>query len=114
MSVVSDAAVRAKAEIAASPDVFFVEFEHPSGSSSKDPLYAVQLPQDIDLFRLWDDRDGLDMMVFNGRRWCRLTGRIWKQRKGLELDAAMNNRVPIASFCRKLRKMGVKPWERRK
>lgn len=114
MSVVSDATMRAKAEIAASPDVFFVEFEHPSGSSSKDPLYTVQLPQDIDLFRLWDDRDGLDMMVFNGRRWCRLTGRIWKQQKGLELDAAMNNRVPITSFCRKLRKMGVKPWERRK
>lgn len=105
--------LRAEAEIAAGPDVFFVEFEHQSGSSSKDPLYAVQLPQDIDLFRLWDDENGLDMMFFYGRRWRRLTGRIWKQRKGLELDAAMNDRVPITSFCRKLRKMGVKPWKRR-
>lgn len=94
------------------PDVYFVEFEHRSGSLSKDPLYAVQLPQDIGLFRLWDDENGLDLMFFYGRRWHRLTGRIWKQRKGLELDAAMNDRVPIASFCRKLRKMGVKRWKR--
>lgn len=106
--------MRAKVEIAVSPDVFFVEFEHQSGSSSKNPLYAVLLPQDIDLFRLWDDQDGLDIMFFYGRRWRRLTGRIWKQRKGLGLDAAVNYHMSIENFCHKLRKMGVKPWERRK
>ena len=112
MSVVADAEARDRLEIEGSPDVFFIELEHRSGSWSKDPLYACSLPQDIGLFRLWDDQDGLDVMFFYGRRWRRLTGRIWKQRKGLELDAAMNDRVPIASFCRRLKKMGVKPWKR--
>lgn len=104
--------LRAEAEVAASPDVFFVEFEHLGGSSSKDPLYAVLLPQDIGLFRLWDDRDRPDVMLFYGRRWRRLAGRVWKQRKGLVLDAAMNDRVPVTGFCRKLKKMGAKPWRR--
>ena len=101
-----------KAEVADGPSVYFVEFEHSSGSATKDPLYAVQLPQDIDLFRLWSDKDGLDMMFFYGRRWRRLTGRIWKQRKHIEKDPAMNDRVKITSFCRVLRRMGVKPWQR--
>lgn len=118
LSIVSDATMRAETEIASGPDVWFVLVQYgPCKDLRTDwwsqPLYAVQLPDDLDRFRFWDDGNGFDVMVKFRGRWYSVIG-AWRQLKRFHLDAAENRAYNIISFGRRILKpMGVKPWSRR-
>ena len=119
MSIVSDAAIRAETEIASGPDVWFVLVQYgPCKDLRTDwwaqPLCAVQFPDDLDRFRLWNDGNGFDVMFKFKGRWYPLIG-AWRQLKKLNLDAAENRPCSVVTFGRRiLKKMGVKPWKARK
>ena len=114
MSVVSDATMRAEAEIASGPDVFFILCEDGDGTALLGTLYAVQLPSDLGRFRLWDDGKGFDVFFKLRGRWHRVDA-VWRQPKRLGLDAAENRPCSVVTFGRRiLKKMGVKPWKARK
>ena len=119
MSVVSDATMRAGAEIASGPDVWFVLVQYGPCKDLKtdwwlQPLCAVRLPNDLDRFRLWSDGTGFDVMFKFHGRWCSVIG-AWKQLKRMNLDATENRACDIVTFgLRILKKMGVKPWKARK
>ena len=119
MSVVSDATMRAEAEIASGPDVWFVLVQYEACKTQGNgrwaqPLYAVQLPDDLWRFRLHDDANGFDVYFKFRGRWYPLIG-VWRQLKRFHLDAAENRACNVVTFGRKiLKKMGVKPWKVRK
>lgn len=119
LSIVSNATMRAEAEIASGPDVWFVLVQYGPCKDLKtnwwsQPLYAVQLPDDLDRFRLWDDGNGFDVMVKFRGRWYSVIG-AWRQLKRMNLDAAENRACNVVTFGRKiLKKIGVKPWKARK
>ena len=119
VSIVSDATMRAGTEIASGPDVWFVLVQYePCKDLRTDwwsqPLYAVQLPDDLDRFRLWDDGNGFDVMFKFHGRWHSVIG-AWRQLKRMNLDAAENRACNVVTFGRRiLKKMGVKPWKVRK
>ena len=119
MSVVSDATMRAETETASGPDVWFVLLQYearkaPGNGWWAQPLCAVQLPNDLDRFRLWNDGTGFDVMFKFHGRWYSVIG-AWKQLKRMDLDAAENRACDIVTFgLRILKKMGVKPWKARK
>ena len=119
LSIVSDATTRAEAETASGPDVWFVLVQYetrkdPGNDWWAQPLYAVQLPDDLDRFRLWDDGNGFDVMVKFRGRWYSVIG-AWRQLKRMNLDAAENRACNVVTFGRKiLKEMGVKPWKARK
>lgn len=119
VSIVSDAAIRAETEIASGPDVWFVLLQYeacktPGNGWWAQPLIAVQLPNDLDRFRLWDDGNGFDVMVKFRGRWYSVIG-AWRQLKRMNLDAAENRACNVVTFGRRiLKKMGVKPWKARK
>lgn len=116
MSVVSDAAARAGAKIASGPDVWFVLVQYgPCRDLRTDwwaqPLYAVQFPQDLGRFRLWDDGDGFDVMFKYRGRWRSVVG-AWRQLRSPVLDAAENRPCHVTTFGRRvLKRMGVKEWK---
>ena len=118
MSIVSDATMRAETEIASGPDVWFVLVQYearkaPGNGWWAQPLYAVQLPNDLDRFRLWDDGNGFDVMFKFHGRWHSVIG-AWRQLKRMNLDVAENRACSVVTFGRKiLKKMGVKPWKAR-
>ena len=119
MSIVSDATMRAETEIASGPDVWFVLVQYEAHKDMRNdwwaqPLYVVQLPNDLDRFRLWDDGNGFDVMFKFHGRWHSVIG-VWRQLKRFHLDAAENRACSVVTFGRKiLKKMGVKPWKVRK
>lgn len=119
MPVVSEAAMRAEAEIAAGPDVWFVLVQYgPCKDLRTDwwsqPLYAVQLPSDLGRFRLKDGDDEFSVMFKFRGRWYPLIG-AWRQLKKPNLDAAEGRACNIVSFGRRILKpMGVKAWKARK
>ena len=119
MSVVSDVTMRAETEFASGQDVWFVLVQYgPCKDLRTDwwsqPLYAVQLPNDLDKFRLWDDGNGFDVKFKFRDRWYSVIG-AWKQLKRMNLDVAENRACNVVTFGRKiLKKMGVKPWKVRK
>ena len=111
MSTVSNATMRAEAEIASGPDVWFVLVQYEAHKDMRNdwwaqPLYTVQLPDDLDRFRLWDDGNGFDVMVKFRGRWYSVIG-AWRQLKRMNLDAA-ENRACIVLACRQkmLKKLG--------
>lgn len=109
MSAASDALARAEAEIASAPDVWFVLVC--CDNKPLQPLYAVQLPQDLERFRLWDDPEGFDVMFKFRGRW-RPTSMAWRQLKKLGLDPCEARPCSIVTFGRRiLGKMGVKKWK---
>jgi len=106
-----------KTEIANGPDVCLVQ---PILSmDNKDPLYAVQLPQDIEMFVLIDDPEGFDVMFKYHGLWCS-TSRCWKQTKDIEKDPAEYHYVNVVTFGRKIlrrhkvKEMTWKEWQKRK
>ena len=106
------ALARAEREIAESPDVWFVLVDGGGADLAAQglmmPLYAVQLPQDVDRFRLRDGEEGLDVMFKFRGRWRRCVA-AWRQLKGLGLDPAEGRPCAIGSFGRKaLRAAGAK------
>ena len=119
MSIVSDATMRAETEIASGPDVWFVLVQYeacktPGNGWWAQPLYVVQLPDDLNGFRLWDDDTGFDVMFKFHGRWYSVIG-AWRQLKRMNLDAAENRACNVVTFGRRiLKKMGVKPWKARK
>ena len=119
LSIVSDATTRAETEIASGPDVWFVLVQYEAHKDMRNdwwaqPLYAVQLPDDLDRFRLWDDGNGFDVMFKFRGRWYSVIG-AWRQLKRMNLDAAENRACNVVTFGRRiLKKMGVKPWKARK
>ena len=119
MSVVSDATMRAETEIASGPDVWFVLVQYEACKTQGNgwwtqPLCAVQLPDDLNRFRLWDDDTGFDVMFKFRGRWYSVIG-AWRQLKRMNLDAAENRACNVVTFGRRiLKKMGVKPWKVRK
>lgn len=119
LSIVSDATTRAEEETASGPDVWFVLVQYgPCKDLRTDwwsqPLYAVQLPDDLWRFRLRDDANGFDVYFKFRRRWYPLVG-VWRQLKRMNLDAAENRACNVVAFGRKiLKEMGVKPWKARK
>lgn len=115
MSEVSDAEARRRRELERAPDVYFILCEDGNRSALLGTLYAVLLPSsDISRFRLWDDGDGYDVMFKLRGRWHRVDA-VWRQLKKEGLDPAENRPVSVVTFGREtLKKMGVKPWARRK
>ena len=101
-----------RSEIERSPDVFFVLCEDGNRPATLlGTLYAVQLPSDLDRFRLWDDGAGFDVMFKLRGRWHRVDA-TWRQLKRLGLDAAENRPCSVVAFGRKiLKKMGVREWK---
>lgn len=96
---------KTKAEIDAGPDVWFVLVEYDTvgdGNALMQPLYAVQLPQDLGRFRIrpsGDDPAGV-MLKFRGR-WRRVVS-AWRQLKDIEKDAAEARPYAVRSFARLL------------
>lgn len=119
MSVVKDATARAEAEIASGPDVWFVLVQYgPRKDLRNDwwaqPLYAVQLPDDLWRFRLKDEDDEFSVMFKFRGRWYPIIG-AWRQLKKLNLDAAEGRACNVVSFGHRiLKRMGVKAWKARK
>lgn len=119
MSIVSNATMRTEAEIASGPDVWFVLVQYETHKDTRNdwwvqPLYAVQLPDDLDRFRLWDDGNGFDVIFKFRGRWYSVIG-AWRQLKRMNLDAAENRACNVVTFGRKiLKKMGVKTRKARK
>ena len=116
MSVVSDVTMRAETETASGPDAWFVLLQYearkaPGNGWWAQPLCAVQLPNDLDRFRLWNDGTGFDVMFKFHGRWYSVIG-AWKQLKRMNLDVAENRACNVVTFGRKiLKKMEVKEWK---
>lgn len=101
-----------RSEIERSPDVFFILCEDRDGTALLGTLYAVFMPQDVDRFRVCDDKDGFDVLFELCGRWHRVNA-VWKQLKGRNLDPAESRPVLITTFGRKVLKKtyGVKEWK---
>ena len=101
-----------RSEIERSPDVFFILCEDGDGAALLGTLYAVIMPQDAGRFRVWDDRDGFDILFELCGRWRRVNA-VWRQLKGRNLDPAESRPVSIATFGRKVlkRTYGAKEWK---
>lgn len=104
-----------RSEIEGSPDVFFILCEDGTGPALYGALYAVIMPQDAGRFRVWDDRDGFDVLFELYGRWRRVNA-IWRQLKKRNLDPAESRPVSITTFGRKVLKKtyGVKEWRPKK
>ena len=104
-----------RSEIERSPDVFFILCEDGDGPTLLGTLYAVLMPQDADRFRVWDDRDGFDVLFKLRGRWHRVDA-AWRQLKRRNLDPAESRPVSITTFGRKVLKKtyGVKEWKPKK
>ena len=79
MPVVSDAATRAEAETASGPDVWLVYVRHGPCEDLRtnwwsQPVYTVQLPSDLDRFRLKDEDNEFSVMFELKGRWYPLIG----------------------------------------
>ena len=101
-----------RSETERSPDVFFVLCEDGDGPALLGTLYAVLMPQDADRFRVWDDRDGFDVLFELCGRWRRVSA-VWKRLKGRNLDPVESRPVSITTFGRRVLKKayGVKEWK---
>ena len=104
-----------RSEIERSPDVFFILCEDGDGTALLGTLYAVLMPQDADRFRVWDDRDGFDVLFELCGRWRRVSA-VWRRLKGRNLDPEESRPVSITTFGRKVLKKtyGVKEWKPKK
>lgn len=106
-----DPKTRLELEIESYPDVWFVLVDYKRKDDWwKQPLYAVQLPQDLDRFRL-QVKAGFNVWFKFHNRWYPILG-AWKQLKRLNLDAAENIGKGVVNFAgTTLKKLGVKPWK---
>ena len=104
-----------RSETERSPDVFFVMCEDGDGPALLGTLYAVLMPQDADRFRVWDDRDGFDVLFELCGRWRRVSA-VWRRLKGRNLDPEESRPVSITTFGRRVLKKtyGVKEWKPKK
>ena len=101
-----------RSEIERSPDVFFILCEDGDGTALLGTLCAVLMPQNADRFRVWDDRDGFDVLFELCGRWRRVSA-VWRRLKGKNLDPEESRPVSITTFGRKVLKKtyGVKEWK---
>ena len=101
-----------RSETERSPDVFFVLCEDGDGPALLGTLYAALMPQDADRFRVWDDRDGFDVLFELCGRWRRVSA-VWRRLKGRNLDPVESRPVSITTFGRRVLKKtyGVKEWK---
>ena len=101
-----------RSEIERSPDVFFSLCEDGDGPAILGTLYTALMPQDADRFRVWDDRDGFDVLFELYGRWRRVSA-VWRRLKGRNLDPEESRPVSITTFGRKVLKKtyGVKEWK---
>lgn len=109
LSIVSNATMRAETEIASGPDVFFILCEDKNRSAILGTLYSVLMPQDAARFRVWDDKNGFDVLFKLRGRW-HCVDAAWRQLKGRNLDPAENHPIAITTFGREVLKKtyGVK------
>ena len=101
-----------RSEIERSPDVFFILCEDGDGPALLGTLYAALMPQDADLFRVWYDWNGFDVLFKLRGRWHRVDA-AWRQLKRRSLDPAESRPVSITTFGRRVLKKtyGVKEWK---
>lgn len=81
------------------------------GRRCEQPLYTVELPRDVGLFRLWSDADGVDVMVKYGVRWYPISA-AWRRLDKPCRVVSKSMPCGVDTFGnRVLKRMGVERWE---